>query len=294
MRYLLGIDGGGTSCRAALADLDGNVLGRGRSGGANIVTNLQDSATHIIESVERAFDDAGLARSEMNATCALLGLAGANVGDYGDRLRGMLPFEQSVVESDAVVALYGALGPHDGVVAILGTGSVFAARRGSYVRMIGGWGFILGDHGSGARLGRSLLQYALLVFDGIKDGSELTSKAMSMFDNDPRAIVEYAKTARPADFAALAPLVFEQARQGDQVGQTLVAHAVKHVEEALAAILPEGGARLCLLGGLAPFYAPLLAERHGDLLHEPLGDGLAGAVMLAAHHFAHGGARKHG
>ncbi|HEX2147691.1 MAG TPA: N-acetylglucosamine kinase, partial [Pseudorhizobium sp.] len=30
--YFVGIDGGGTSCRAAVADAQGRILGRGRSG----------------------------------------------------------------------------------------------------------------------------------------------------------------------------------------------------------------------------------------------------------------------
>ena len=64
------------------------------------------------------------------------------------------------------MALKGALGDDDGITAAIGTGSVFGAQRAGAVRMIGGWGFQLGDHGSGAVMGRSLCARALLAHDG--------------------------------------------------------------------------------------------------------------------------------
>ena len=80
-----------------------------------------------------------------------------------------LPFAVTRIESDAFVALKGALGDDDGITAALGTGSVFGAQRGGKVRMIGGWGFRLGDQGSGAWMGRALFEAALLAHDGLND-----------------------------------------------------------------------------------------------------------------------------
>ena len=39
-KYVVGIDGGGTRCRALLQDIDGNTLGEGAAGPANIMTCL--------------------------------------------------------------------------------------------------------------------------------------------------------------------------------------------------------------------------------------------------------------
>jgi len=81
-----------------------------------------------------------------------------------ERLRAALPFARIRIETDAVAAAKGALRDEDGIVAALGTGSVFAAQRGGEVRQIGGWGLVLGDEGSGLFFKVSAKLDAALVF----------------------------------------------------------------------------------------------------------------------------------
>lgn len=281
MTLVLGIDGGGTGCRAALAAASGRVLGRGSGGPANIRTDLEGSRRNILQAVERAFADAGCEPALITSTDALLGLAGANVGDYRTRLMAMLPFRRSVVQTDAEVSLEGALGSHDGAIAALGTGSVFLSRIGGRLRRIGGWGFMVGDLGSGARIGRDLLQEALLAHDGVHRRSALTDAVLQRFGGDPGKVVEFTATAQPADYGAFAPEVFDHADAEDEVGRKLVARAVADVNEALDAFGLEPPQRLCLLGGLAGRYATLIDGRHRALLSPPLQDALGGAVSTA-------------
>ncbi|RVA26536.1 N-acetylglucosamine kinase, partial [Mesorhizobium sp. M7A.F.Ca.US.001.01.1.1] len=59
MNFVLGIDGGGTSCRAALATADGTVIGRAKSGAANIRTDLTGARSNIVEAARQAFLVAG-------------------------------------------------------------------------------------------------------------------------------------------------------------------------------------------------------------------------------------------
>ncbi|TIM62324.1 MAG: N-acetylglucosamine kinase, partial [Mesorhizobium sp.] len=59
MKFVLGIDGGGTSCRAALATADGTVVGRAKSGAANIRTDLTGARANIVEAARQAFVAAG-------------------------------------------------------------------------------------------------------------------------------------------------------------------------------------------------------------------------------------------
>ncbi|MGB3390792.1 MAG: BadF/BadG/BcrA/BcrD ATPase family protein, partial [Pseudaminobacter sp.] len=181
MTLVLGIDGGGTGCRAALAKASGEIIGRGRSGPANIMTDLEGARTNILEAARLAFADAGHDTGLISQTDAVLGLAGTNVGGYKQRLEALLPFRRSVIESDAVIALNGALGDHDGAIAIIGTGSIFMARRKGQIKTIGGWGFMLSDLGSGARIGRDLLQEMLLAHDDIRPGSPLAGTVMERF-----------------------------------------------------------------------------------------------------------------
>lgn len=286
MDHLIAIDGGGTGCRALIANMEGIVLGRGASGSANLMTDPEGTCRSIVEAVEAACADAGLPAEAMRRSGAFLGLAGANVSKSGERLGAVLPFLDCIVVTDSVIALEGALGDADGVIAILGTGSVFVARSGNTVRSIGGWGFILSDLASGARLGQALLQETLLAYDGVHPASALTGEVLQRFGGEPGRLVEFAKTASPRDFGAFAPLLFSFADQDDAVAARLLEEAVKSIGEALDTIKPENCERICLLGGLAPLYAKRLENRFQHLLKPPLADALKGALALARKSFA--------
>jgi glucosamine kinase len=269
MDFVLGIDGGGTSCRAALAAPDGRVLARASSGAANIRTDLTNARTHIVEAARRAFVEAGQDPELLVHTPAVLGLAGANVGTYRQQLQAILPFRESRVESDAEIALEGAVGSGDGAIAVLGTGSAYRVRRGGVSRPVG----------------RDLLEQTLLAYDGICEASALTREIMAVFRDNPEDLVEFTVGAKPGDYGGFAPKVFEYAAEGDMVARSIVSKAVADVEGALGALDLREGDVLCLLGGLAGLYAPLLAARYQPLLREPRGDALLGAVRMAARRF---------
>jgi glucosamine kinase len=286
VKFVLGIDGGGTSCRAALATVDGVVLGRAKSGAANIRTDLTGARANIVEAARQAFLAAGKDPDLIPQTPAILGLAGANVGTYRQQLEAILPFSRSRVETDAEIALEGAVGSGDGAMAILGTGTAYMARKHGKSRAIGGWGFQVGDQGSGARIGRDLLEQTLLAYDGIRQGSPLTDAMLAVFRNNPEDVVEFTTNAKPGDFGGFAPKVFEHAEKGDLVANWILGKAVADVEASLGALDLADDAPLCLLGGLAPLYAPRLSARYQALLKAPLDDALGGAVRMAARIFA--------
>ncbi|MEP9397797.1 BadF/BadG/BcrA/BcrD ATPase family protein [Mesorhizobium sp. KR2-14] len=293
MDLVLGIDGGGTSCRAALATASGTLLGRGKSGPANIMTDLHGARQNIVEAARLAFVDAGRDAELIAQTDAVLGLAGTNVGGYKQQLLDILPFRRSLVESDAVIALNGALGDHDGAIAIIGTGSIFMSRKGAAMQTIGGWGFMLGDLGGGARIGRDLLQETLLAHDDIHPASPLTQAVLERFGGDPREIVKFAASSKPADFGTFAPMVFDHAARGDAVARLVLASAVRDIEEALDALKLSPDQWLCLLGGLAGLVAPHLSAHYQKMLHAPEQDALGGAVAMAARLFGTAGAPAH-
>ena len=285
MSYLLAVDGGGTSCRAAIANLDGDILGRATTGSANIATDPDGATASIIEAARRALTDSRLTDVRLEDIDAYLGLAGANVGSNDHDMIAHLPFRRTHIDDDANVALQGALGWDDGVLAVLGTGSVYIGRRGSDVVRVGGWGFMIGDLGSGARLGRALLQDTLLAYDRILPRSELTRSVLRDFGDDPNRMVVEAQSEKPGGFARFAPRVFEYADNGDEVGLALVKGAVSHVNAALAAVTWYGCQRLCLLGGLADLYKPRISESFRAILRPPKNDALRGAVELGIRHF---------
>ncbi len=285
-RYFLGIDGGGTSCRAALADETGTILGWGKSGASNILTDPDTALKHICEASRLAFEDAALL-PDLASASALLGLAGNNVGDAVSYVSARLPFKQSDIVSDGVIALQGAIGDEDGAIGIVGTGTVYIARHEGRVHSVAGWGFQVSDLGSGARLGQMALQESLLAYDHIRPMTGLSQAILDEFGGDPETVVDFARLAKPGDFGRYTPRVFEHAKLGDLTAIRILQAGAASIDEALDTVdrITKQKGRLCLLGGLGPLYPPYLAERHRTRLSEPIADALTGAVALAVQTF---------
>ena len=280
--YFIGIDGGGTSCSAALADGNGTIIGRGKSGASNILTDPDNALRHIAEAANLAFQEAGLS-PDLSSVSAVLGLAGNNVGDAVNYVKARLPFRQSDIVSDGVIALQGAIGDEDGAIGIVGTGTVYIARHEGTLHSVAGWGFQVSDLGSGARLGQLALQESLLAYDNIHPMTGLTKAVLAEFGGNPEAVVDFARLAKPGDFGRHTPKVFEFAARGDETAIRILTTGATGIDEALDAVngMTKSKGRLCLLGGLGPLYPPYLAERHRARLSEPLADALTGAVALA-------------
>ncbi|MCL7998751.1 ATPase [Brucella sp. 21LCYQ03] len=281
MNYFFGIDGGGTGCRAILADKNGAILGKGASGPANIGADMKNSVLHIREASEQARLEAGLHSSIYVTSSAVLGLAGANSLADPTVISQQLSFATSRIVSDTITALQGALGDGDGAIAILGTGSAFAKRTGDTVEVIGGRGFMLSDHAGGARLGRDLLEQTLLAHDGIADKTDLTKAIMRKFSDEARKITQFSRTATAADYAAFAPMIFQFAAKDDLLGSQLLSDACLMIERNLFALGVEKLRRFSITGGLAESYASLDSLPYKEFYVPAQGDSLQGALALA-------------
>lgn len=278
MVFFLGIDGGGTGCRAAVADASGRVLGEGAAGPANIASDLEGARDNILAATSEALTQAvgaAAVAAELPALVAGLGLAGANAAGKAQALRRALPFARIKVETDAIAAVKGALGDRDGIVAAIGTGSVFAVQLGGHIRQIGGWGLVLGDEGSGAWLGRALLRQALLAADGFRAGSPLLDKVMRDHGGAD-GVIAFSLAARPADFARLAPQVLNA---DDSIARELVAEATADVARAIHVLQRDPPLPVTFIGGLGPAYAGLLGSRWA--IRPAHGSALDGALILA-------------
>lgn len=271
MQLFLGIDGGGTGCRAAVADAAGVILGRGAAGPANIASDPAGAATNILAAAEAAVAAAGGG----TIAAAGLGLAGANAAGAPERLRSVLPWPRVAVVTDAITAVKGALGSGDGIVAALGTGSVFAVQRAGAIRQIGGRGLVLGDEASGAWIGRAILADALRAVDGFTARTPLLAALVDEMGG-PDGVVTFSLRARPADFAALAPRVVES---DDPSAVTVMVRAEADVAEAVDLLRGGDDLSVVFLGGLGTVFATRMAGRFP--VSEALGTALDGALSLA-------------
>lgn len=278
----MGVDGGGTLCRARAATADGRIIGEAETGTANLLAGLDQARANVMAAMTAALAKGGIEPSALGGCVVGLGLAGANVACLQrDFLAAGLPVARFRLESDAFVACRGAHGNADGAIAILGTGSAYVARLDGSFTSLGGWGFDLSDQGSGADIGRAALRAALLAHDRIGPADGLTDAVLARFDHDPGAMVAFAKGGSPRDFGTFAPLVLDSADAGDPVATAIVEDGIRHITAAIDRLALLGAPAVALLGGLAPRYRDRLTGRIVPAIVDPAADALAGGIALA-------------
>lgn len=279
----LGIDGGGTRCRARLADAGGRTLGEGVGGAANIRLGLDVAWNAIMEAVDAALAQAGLGREVLSRTYIGLGLAGITNAADQKRVADSAPviFAGILSDTDAYTACLGAHAGADGGILISGTGSAAQIIVNGVGRGIGGWGFEVSDLGSGASMGRDAVKAALLGHDGMGPQTDLTRAVMATLGGDPPSVVAWVGPARPGDYGTLAPLVLEHARKGDAVAERLVREQADYLVMHIRRLLELGAPTICLMGGLGPVLLDWMPPWVRDVLTEPKGDAMAGGVLLA-------------
>lgn len=281
--FYLGIDAGGSNCRARLCGTDGGVLGSGGCGPANAGLGLDALAETLLDAAREAFADAGLSFADAAPrTSAGIGIAGLSRSGARAFLEAApWPFARTAFATDAVIANLGTHGGADGATLIIGTGSVaqLAFEGRSYT--IGGYGFPISDEGSGAALGLSAMRHALRALDGRTVKTPLSTAITRRFDHDPVRAIAWMDGAAPRDYAALAPLVMDHAEANDTIARSIVEDAAGHIERFIETIFEAGAPRCALAGGLAPRMLPWLRARTLRRLSDPAGDALDGALLLA-------------
>ncbi|KAB8306308.1 N-acetylglucosamine kinase [Erwinia endophytica] len=280
--FLLGIDGGGTHCRTRLTAVDGTVLAECKGGAANVYSDFDGALKTLNLLIEKTFLTAGLPLSAQKRTVAVLGLAGANVPSASARLHlSRFPFARIQLLSDVDIACIGAHRAEPGAVLIIGTGSQGAAWDGENFHRIGGWGFMLSDQGSGAILGQRLLRKSLLAHEELFPTTALTRRVMNHFSHSPDTLLNWSKSATPGDWGQFSPWVFEAAREGDSLAETLIAENAAEVVLMANALRQRNHGPLALMGGLATPLLPWLPQPLREKIVPGHEDALSGALRLA-------------
>ncbi|SIS64151.1 BadF/BadG/BcrA/BcrD ATPase family protein [Phaeovulum vinaykumarii] len=267
----LGVDGGGSGCRAVLADAAGRVLAEASAGPANIATDPVGARSAVAAAVRGV-----LGGRPPEDVVAVFGLAGANIPS-AVRAFGELPFARSRIVWDALTAARGALADTDGIVAALGTGAVYVAQEGADLRALGGWGFALGDEGSAAWMGRAFCAGALRGLDGRQPLSPLEKALLAEFGGGA-GLVSLAANATPADYANLARRLLTA--PDDPCALRLFDAAQVEIEAAIAHLQNRGETLpVVLTGGLGPYFTRRLSRRWKIV--SPQGTPLDGALSMA-------------
>lgn len=249
----IGIDGGGTKCRATIYSQQHGVLGTGLGGAANPLHGLERTLESIMVSTQMALQNAGLKVEQVHELNAGLGLAGVNLPAlYEKILQWQHPFKHMFLTTDLHTACIGAHEGSDGAVIITGTGSCgFALVNGQTVNY-GGHGFAQGDMGSGAWMGLEAVKAVLLDLDGLGESTALTQVLLGHFGvKDAMGIAEQMAGQPSSGYAKLARYVFKQAKLNDAVALTIVKTGADYISRLAQRLLALNPPRLSMIGGLA-------------------------------------------
>jgi N-acetylglucosamine kinase-like BadF-type ATPase len=228
-RYVLGIDAGGSKTRAILADEAGRMVAGSRGSGANLRTHGELEVEKVLHSVIEQAQAEGGARAEALA----IGIAGADRPDDHAVLREILRRigfrDRVVVANDARIAFIAGSDRRVGLALICGTGSIAWGRNAAgEIARAGGWGWHLGDEGSGFWIGERAIRAVMRAFDGRGPATALEKPLYEHFRiARPEAIVRelYDREYPRHHVATFAVEVEKAAEAGDAVARKLLTDA---------------------------------------------------------------------
>jgi N-acetylglucosamine kinase-like BadF-type ATPase len=226
MKYLIGIDGGGTKTKCIVADLNLKPIYECTSGSSNLLINdFQTVAITISKLLEKCKKN--IYSDYKSIASIVLGTAGAgrkrDAKNFENKFLSYIKDEgitlqQFKVESDARIALEGAFSGKPGGILISGTGSImFGKDSKGNIHRVGGFGRFIGDEGSGYSIGRKGLSALSKFYDG-RGKATLLSKLVSKqykISNEEKLIT--AVYSQHLDIASVARQVLYAAMKGDPV-----------------------------------------------------------------------------
>jgi N-acetylglucosamine kinase-like BadF-type ATPase len=293
-RILVGADVGGSKTAVGVSNGEA-VLARAEGPGAAVRPGRAlASASVIAEVVRQALASAG----RLTGDVLYVGAAGAGREPERDELRKALRTENLattvVVATDIEIALAAAFDEGPGIVVSAGTGSVAVGRDRSGKRhRIGGYGWQMGDEGSGYAIGRAALGAVSRAADGRSPRTALSERILATSRSDSfDALVRWAAGASPAEVAALAPQVLEVAAHGDPLAQGIADYAARELTQLAICLLPmmdlQPPVGVAITGGLLSSDGPLRRSVLARLKEEPgltpvdtPVDAVLGAIRLA-------------
>jgi len=253
MTFVLGIDAGGTKTVCQLADEHGEVVAEARRGGAN----LQASGELEVEKVLHQVMEEAIGDHDVRPAAVCLGIAGVDRPDDARAVREIMRRigykARILVVNDALVALEAGAPAQSGVVVIAGTGSIAYGRNDrNEAARAGGWGYMLGDEGSGYWIGRAAVRAVLREADRRGPATLLTGLLLNYYGvSRAQDLIHhvYQGTLRPAAIASLAQCVQGAFSDGDPVALGILRGAADQLESAALSV----ARRLEIVGSEFPF-----------------------------------------
>ncbi|MCC6445864.1 MAG: ATPase [Armatimonadetes bacterium] len=270
MPYFIAIDGGQTSTLAILADEAGHILGAGLGGPTNHIhePGAKERLWNALhDSITRAFEKAGIPLTRLQGVG--MGISGSGV--WAEKMVQQLCGADVVaVAGDGMSSLAGATVCKPGVIIIAGTGAAaFGINAEGRQLSASGWGYVMGDEGSGYWIARRALSAATKSLDGRAPATALSEMIPAHFGLESLRTLHakiYAFEIERPGLAAISGVVGMAAGEGDAVARRILEEAAQELALSAAAVL-----KGLDMPGAAPEVAPIGGVfKAGSLILEPL------------------------
>ena len=242
--YIIGIDGGGTKTIGILTTETGQHLAQVQSGPANYhVVGEAKTRTVLEEVVEKLYEKAGIpSRSSVRFCLGMAGLGRAADRKVIGRICDEIGISKNrILTHDAHIALVGGTEKQEGVIVISGTGAIaYGINADGKEARASGWGYLLGDEGSGYDIAMRGLRAVTRAADGRGDPTELTNRILNRLElNEPGELIRWVHAASRDTIAQLAEIVFDAARTTDTVAECIVNEAADELGCAAVSVIEQ-------------------------------------------------------
>jgi N-acetylglucosamine kinase-like BadF-type ATPase len=255
MKYIIGVDAGGTKTEAVAYNLQGDELFRANTGYGSMVLDKSIALNNLVKSVEMCIEKL----DGEKPLAVYFGIAGVEAGNNKALVKeATLKKVNTFVKvlNDAEIALEALLQGDDGILTIGGTGSISLGRCKGNRAMAGGWGHLLGEAGGGYYIAIEAFKNMILEEDSNFEKSMLTKRLLKELNiQEVQKIKGFIYSSTKSEIAALAPVVVEMANNGEEKAVEILKRTGQELaiitEKVYKKLNFEGSVKIALKGSIA-------------------------------------------